>query len=80
MAGAKVRSSERLKASAALLTIGPPTMPVVPPAPTCSVPALMVVVPVKVFAPLSVSRSVPSFVKPKPLPPSEITPLIVMSD
>ena len=80
MAWAKVRLSERSKISAPLLTTGPPITPAVPPAPTCNVPALMVVVPVKVFAPVRVSLSAPSLVNPNPLPPSEITPDIVRSE
>ena len=64
MAWANVRASERSKMTEALLTIGPPMTPAVPPAPTCRVPALTVVVPVKVFAPVRVSLSVPSLVKP----------------
>ena len=42
-----VMVSERLNAKAALLTIAPaPRLPVVPPAPTCKLPELMVVNPV----------------------------------
>ena len=80
MAWAKVSASERSKISAPLLTTGPPRTPAVPPAPTCTVPALMVVVPVKVLAPVRITLSAPSLVKPKPLPPSEITPDIVRSE
>ena len=45
IAPAKVRSSERSKARAALLVIFPAMLPVAPPAPICSVPAEMVVPP-----------------------------------
>ena len=40
-----VMALERLKVSAALLVMLPEMLPVVPPAPTLSVPALMVVMP-----------------------------------
>ncbi len=48
--------SERLKASVALfVTLPAPSEPDVPPSPIRSVPALIVVVPAYVFAPVSVS-------------------------
>ena len=46
MTPANVRASERLMVSAALLTMLPEVLPVVPPAPMLSVPPLMVVIPV----------------------------------
>jgi hypothetical protein len=46
MTPSKVSASERLKASAALLVTLPMMEPLVPPLPSCSVPALIVVPPV----------------------------------
>ena len=86
----KVKLSERLNVRRPLLTMLPPTMPVMPPLPICrvadcpivvvpvplaspattSVPAFTDVLPVKVFAPVSVRMPAPSFVS-VPLP--EIT-------
>ncbi len=63
----------RSNTSAALLVTAPvPSVPAVPPAPTCSVPALIVVVPLYVLLRLSVCVPVPVFVSP-PVP--LITPL-----
>ncbi|CUK24169.1 Uncharacterised protein [Achromobacter sp. 2789STDY5608615] len=47
----KVTASLRSKARTALLTIAPPTEPLTAPAPSCSTPALMTVLPVYVFSP-----------------------------
>jgi hypothetical protein len=47
MALAIVTVSDRLKTSVSLLVTGPvPSVPLVPPLPTCSVPLVIVVVPV----------------------------------
>ena len=46
MPDASVTSSERLNTTAELLTMGPASDPVVPPSPSCKVPALTVVAPV----------------------------------
>ena len=50
------------------VTLPPPSVPVVPPFPTSSVPPVIVVVPAYVLAPVSVATPVPSFVRvPVPL-------------
>ncbi len=46
-----------------MVTAPVPSVPVVPPLPTCSVPARMVVAPVLAFAPVKVSVPAPSLVK-----------------
>ena len=65
----EVTASDRFIARALLSTTLPvPSVPVVPPAPTCNVPALIVVVPVYVFVPLSVKVPAPCLVRaPVPL-------------
>ncbi|KPC53663.1 hypothetical protein WG78_07465 [Amantichitinum ursilacus] len=64
-------ASLRLIVSVPALTISPATAPVVPPAPSCSVPLLMVVTPVAVLLPVSVSTALPDLVN-APVP--AITP------
>ena len=71
-----VCASERLKVTFALLTILPVTLPEVPPAPICKVPAETVVPPVIVEFPARVSVPASNFVKP-PTTVSEIPPLMV---
>ncbi|MNI58030.1 hypothetical protein D3C73_1131250 [compost metagenome] len=67
--------SLRLNASVALLvTLPVPNDPNAPPLPTCSTPALIVVPPVQVFAPLSIKLPVFIFVR-RPAP--ETTPFSV---
>ncbi len=66
---AKPAAFDRSMTSAALSTMGPFTMPVVPPLPSCSVPALMVVVPVIAWSRVSVSLPAPVFSMP-PVPES----------
>ena len=63
----KVCASERLKTSAALSTMSPVSEPVVPPSPTCKVPAKIVVPPAKVSAPVSVSVPTPDLVSAPPV-------------
>ena len=64
----------RLKASVPLFVIALDVErdPVVLPLPSWSVPALMVVEPLYVFAPLRMREPLPAFVRPKPVP--EMTP------
>ena len=52
-----------------MLTIAPlPSVPLVPPLPSCSVPALIVVVPVYVLVPVKIVVPLPAFVTaPVPL-------------
>src|SRR6185295_7959096 len=68
-----VWESERLKASVAPFEIEtfPATEPLVPPLPNCKVPALMVVLPVYVLFPVSVSVPLPDLVS---APAPETTP------
>jgi hypothetical protein len=65
-----VIASLRLNASAALsVTLPEPKEPLVPPLPICNVPAVMVVAPVYVFAPVSVKVAAALFsVRVFPLP------------
>src|SRR6185437_5344020 len=68
--------SVRLNCNAALLvTLFVPNDPLVLPAPTCNVPALMVVIPLYVLLPDKMNVPVPPFVK---LPTPLITPLYVV--
>jgi hypothetical protein len=71
MAPAYVTSSERLKRTEALLMIFPTTDPELPPLPNCRVPALIVVLPLKVLSPSRMTVPLPSFVT---APEPEITP------
>ena len=61
---AYVTLSDRFQTKAALFTMSAVTEPDVPPLPICTVPALLVILPENVFAP--VSSNVPAPVLPKP--------------
>src|SRR5207248_2692769 len=71
MSPAKVTTSDRLKASVPLSTTLPVIDPVVPPAPSCKVPAEITVPPVYVLFPARVVVPVPAWVT---LPAPELTP------
>ena len=71
----KVVALLRLKTRALSLTISVAAMdPVVPPLPSCSVPELMVVMPVQVLALVRMTVPEPRMVTPRPVPPSLKTP------
>lgn len=77
IAPAKVRLSERAKARVPLVTTSPERLPVVPPLPTCRVPAEIVVPPVWLAAPVSVRVPAPIFSSGRLPPASVIAPLWV---
>ena len=60
--------SLRLRLSVPLLTMAPPTLPLVPPLPSVKVPALMVVVPFKLRSLLTVKVPLPALVRLAPVP------------
>jgi len=62
-----VNAFERLNARVALVTTSPAMKPVVPPAPICNTPPLIVVPPVNELDPESVSVPAPSLVSVPPL-------------
>ena len=66
-----MKVSERLTAKLALLITLPKIEPLVPPLPSCKVPAVMVVGPLYVLLPVSTQVPAPIFVSP-PVP--EIVP------
>ena len=76
MAPAKVTSSLRLKARAALLVTLPANAPDVPPLPICSVPAATMVPPEWVAAPVRISVPLPFWVS---VPAPEMAPAKVTS-
>ena len=63
LSAGKLVLPERLMLRVPLLTMSPPTLPVLPPVPRVRVPALMVVVPVCAAFPARTSVPVPDLVR-----------------